>query len=268
MRFLAPTNNRKAERSHQTSVLSRKYSEYTMIEIKELVVFFKEKRVLDHLNLEVKKGESLVIIGPTGCGKTILLKTILALIKPDEGEISIGGTNITKLEEGELNKFRKRFGVIFQSNALFDSLTIGENVAFYLKEHMELEEREIGRRVEDLLKMVGLEGIEGLKPSQLSGGMKKRVAFARALISNPEIVLYDEPTTGLDPIMADAINNLILSLHNEFSVTSVIVTHDRNSAYKIADRIGMLYQGKIIGPFTTLEIQKTDNPIIKEFLRI
>ncbi|MCK4244511.1 MAG: ABC transporter ATP-binding protein [Candidatus Omnitrophica bacterium] len=239
-----------------------------MIEIKELVVSFREKRVLDHLNLEVKKGESLVIIGLTGCGKTVLLKTILGLIRPDEGEISIAGTNITELGEGELNKFRKRFGVIFQSNALFDSLSIGENVAFYLREHMELKEGEIGRRIGEMLKMVGLEGIEELRPSQLSGGMKKRVAFARALISNPEIVLYDEPTTGLDPIMADAINNLILSLHNEFSVTSITVTHDRDSAYKIADRIGMLYQGTIIGPLTLSEIQKTDNPIIKEFLRI
>ena len=239
-----------------------------MIEIKELVVSYKEKRVLDQLNLEVKKGESLVIIGPTGCGKTVLLKTILGLIRPDEGEILIAGTNITGVEEGELNKFRKRFGVIFQSNALFDSLSVGENVAFYLREHLGLEEGEIGRRIGGMLKMVGLEGIEEFKPSQLSGGMKKRVAFARALISAPEIVLYDEPTTGLDPIMADTINNLILSLHNKFSVTSITVTHDKDSAYKIADRIGMLYQGKIIGPLTPSEIQKTDNPIIKEFLRI
>ena len=239
-----------------------------MIEIKELVVSYKEKKVLDQLNLEVEKGESLVVIGPTGCGKTVLLKTILGLIRPDEGEILIDGTKIAELSEERLNKFRKRFSVVFQSNALFDSLSVGENVAFYLREHMKLKEEEIERKVGEMLRMVGLEGIENLNPSQLSGGMKKRVAFARALISNPEIVLYDEPTTALDPIMADAINNLILSLHNEFSVTSVTVTHDRDSAYRIADRIGMLHQGKIIGPFPLPEIQKTDNPIIKEFLRI
>ena len=238
-----------------------------MIKIKELVVSFGGKKVLDHLNLAVEKGESLVVIGPTGCGKSVLLKTVLGLIEPDEGEVLIDGTNITGLEERKLNKFRKRFGVVFQSNALFDSLSVGENVAFYLREHTPLREKEILLKVAELLKMVGLEKIERLKPSQLSGGMKKRVAFARALIGNPEIVLYDEPTTGLDPIMVDTINDLILSLHNRFAVTSITVTHDRESAYKIADRIGMLHQGKIIGLLTPSEIQKTDNPIIKEFLR-
>jgi len=238
-----------------------------MIEIKELVVSFEGKKVLDHLNLAVEKGESLVVIGPTGCGKSVLLKTVLGLIELDEGEVLIRGTNITGLEEEKLNKLRKRFGVVFQSNALFDSLSVGENVAFYLREHTLLKEKEILLKVAEMLKMVGLEGIERLRPGQLSGGMKKRVAFARALIGNPEIVLYDEPTTGLDPVMVDTINDLVLSLHNRFSVTSITVTHDRDSAYKIADRIGMLHQGKIIGLLTPLEIQKTDNPIIKEFLK-
>ena len=222
---------------------------------------------MDNLNLTVEKGESLVVIGPTGCGKSVLLKTILGLIEPDKGEILIGGTDITGLGEGKLNEFRKIFGIVFQSNALFDSLSVGENVAFYLREHTSLREKEISAKVAELLQMVDLEGIERLRPNQLSGGMKKRVAFARALIGNPEIVLYDEPTTGLDPVMVDTIDDLILSLHNKFSVTSITVTHDRESAYKIADRIGMLYQGKIIGPLAPSEIRKTDNRIINEFLK-
>jgi len=232
------------------------------------VVSFEKKKVLDHLNLEVKKGESLVVIGSTGCGKTVLLKSILGFIKPDEGEILIDESKITELTEERLTEFRKRFGVVFQSNALFDSLSVGENIAFYLREHTRLKEKDIRRKVAEILKMVGLEGIEELRPSQLSGGMQKRVAFARALISNPEIVLYDEPTTGLDPIMANTVNELILSLHHRFSITSITATHDRKLAYRIADRIAMLHQAQIIGPFSLLEIQKTDNPIIKEFLKL
>lgn len=232
------------------------------------MVSFEKKKVLDHLNLEVKKGESLVVIGSTGCGKTVLLKSILGFIKPDEGEILIDESKITELTEERLTEFRKRFGVVFQSNALFDSLSVGENIAFYLREHTRLKEKDIRRKVAEILKMVGLEGIEELRPSQLSGGMQKRVAFARALISNPEIVLYDEPTTGLDPIMANTVNELILSLHHRFSITSITATHDRKLAYRIADRIAMLHQAQIIGPFSLLEIQKTDNPIIKEFLKL
>ncbi|OIO34086.1 MAG: ABC transporter ATP-binding protein [bacterium (Candidatus Ratteibacteria) CG_4_10_14_3_um_filter_41_18] len=239
-----------------------------MIQIRNLVVSFEKKKVLDHLNLEVKKGESLVVIGSTGCGKTVLLKSILGFIKPDEGEILIDESKITELTEERLTEFRKRFGVVFQSNALFDSLSVGENIAFYLREHTRLKEKDIRRKVAEILKMVGLEGIEELRPSQLSGGMQKRVAFARALISNPEIVLYDEPTTGLDPIMANTVNELILSLHHRFSITSITATHDRKLAYRIADRIAMLHQAQIIGPFSLLEIQKTDNPIIKEFLKL
>ncbi len=237
-----------------------------MIEIRKVTKFFDKKKVLDNLNLNIAPGETFVIIGRSGCGKSVLLKHMMGILKPDSGEILIDGKNIEKISEKNLNEIRLRFGMLFQSGALFDSLTVGENVAFGLTKHKKLIGDELHRVVKEKLSLVGLESIEDLMPSELSGGMKKRVALARAIAMNPEVILYDEPTTGVDPIMADAINNLILDLHSKLSVTSVAVTHDISSAYKIADRIGMLYQGAIIEIGTPKEIEKTNNPVVHQFV--
>ena len=237
-----------------------------MIEIRKVTKFFDKKKVLDNLNLTIAQGETFVIIGRSGCGKSVLLKHIIGILKPEAGEILIDGKNIGEISEKDLNEIRLRFGMLFQGAALFDSLTVGENVAFGLIKHKKLSGGKLQRVVKEKLSLVGLESIEDLMPSELSGGMKKRVALARAIAMNPEVILYDEPTTGVDPIMADAINNLILDLHSKLSVTSVAVTHDISSAYKIADRIGMLYQGKIIEIGTPREIEKTNHPVVRQFV--
>jgi phospholipid/cholesterol/gamma-HCH transport system ATP-binding protein len=207
---------------------------------------FGEKHVLQGCNLEVQEGESMVVIGGSGSGKTVLIKCIIGLIQPDEGEIYVDGLEITSLDERELNEVRKRFGMLFQGGALFDSLRIWENVGFGLQQHTRRSEDEIRRISSEKLRLVGLRDIEELMPSELSGGMKKRVSLARAIAMEPEILLYDEPTTGIDPIMADAINELIIQMREKLNVTSIAITHDMKSAYKIADQIAMLYQGKII----------------------
>ena len=237
-----------------------------MIEINNLTKYFDKKKVLDNLSLKIAKGETFVIIGRSGCGKSVLLKHMIGVLKAEAGEIIIDGKNIGKLSERDLNKLRLRFGMLFQGSALFDSLSVGENVAFGLLEHKRLPEEKLQVLIKEKLSLVGLEGIEDLMPSELSGGMKKRVALARAIAMSPEIILYDEPTTGIDPIMADTINNLILDLHSRLSVTAVAVTHDMQSAYKIADRIGMLYQGKIIEIGTPEEIKSSTNPIVQQFI--
>ncbi len=237
-----------------------------MIDIRQVTKFFDKKKVLAKLDLKINKGETFVIIGRSGCGKSVLLKHIIGILKPDSGEIMIDGRNITTMSERDLNTLRLRFGMLFQGAALFDSLTVGENVAFGLIEHQSLGKEQIYTLVKEKLALVGLESIEDLMPSELSGGMKKRVGLARAIAMNPELILYDEPTTGVDPIMADAINNLILDLHSKLSVTSIAVTHDMRSAYRIADRIGMLYQGKIIEIGTPDEIKNTKNPVVRQFI--
>lgn len=223
-------------------------------------------RVLDNLDLVVPDGQATVVIGRSGCGKSVLLKHIMGILKPDSGEILIDGHDITKLKASELNQERKRFGMLFQGAALFDSLTVGENVGFSLREHSNLSEGEIEEIVREKLELVGLGDVEDLRPAELSGGMKKRVALARAIAMDPEIVLYDEPTTGVDPITADIINSLILSLQERLKVTSLIVTHDMQSAYKIADRIAMLYKGRIIEIGSGEEIRNTANPIVRQFI--
>jgi len=237
-----------------------------MIEIKELVRSFNQHKVLNKLSLNVEKGQTLVIIGRSGCGKSVLLKHIVGLLKPESGEIIIDGKNISKLSSKELDQLRMRIGLVFQGGALFDSLTVGENVGFSLIEHNSLSWAEIWDKAEESLSMVGLSGIESLMPSELSGGMKKRVALARAICMKPDIILYDEPTTGVDPITADSINELIRGLHDKISVTSIVVTHDMKSAYKIADRIAMMYQGRIIFEGTPQEIQNTDHPVVHQFI--
>ena len=237
-----------------------------MIEIINLYKAFNGHQVLDNLNLTVARGETLVIIGRSGCGKSVLLKHIIGLMAPDAGQVLVDGQDMAAAHGPQLTQLRVRFGMLFQGAALFDSLSVGENVAFGLREHTTLSERQIAERVREALKIVGLEGIEERAPAELSGGMRKRVGLARALCMNPEIMLYDEPTTGVDPIMADAINDLICMLHDRFKVTSVAVTHDMKSAYKIATRIAMLYEGRIVTVGTPAAIRHTTHPIVKQFI--
>ncbi|OQX54003.1 MAG: ABC transporter ATP-binding protein [Candidatus Omnitrophica bacterium 4484_213] len=239
-----------------------------MIKIRNLRKSFGEHLILDSLNLDVRRGETMVIIGRSGCGKSVLLKHIVGILKPDRGEIFVNGENIVNLDRKRLGELRMKIGVLFQEGALFDSLTVGENVGFLLLEHSKKSRREIFEKyVREKLAMVGLSGVEDLRPAELSGGMKKRVGLARAICANPELILYDEPTTGVDPIMAAVINDLIRKLHNQLKVTSVAVTHDIKSAYKIADRIAMLYQGKIIEVGTPREIKNSSNPVIQQFIK-
>lgn len=236
-----------------------------MIEINHLKKAFR-KSVLEDVNLTIETGETMVIIGRSGCGKSVLLKHIIGLLQPDEGSLRIDGQDISRLKGEPLNSIRQRFGMLFQGAALFDYMTVGENVGTSLILHTKLSEDEIAERVRECLRMVGLKGIEGMKPAELSGGMKKRVGLARAIAMNPEYVLYDEPTTGLDPIMADIINDLILRMKNELTVTGIAVTHDMVSAYKIADRIAMLHDGKIRIIGTPDEIRETDDPLVQQFI--
>ncbi|MCX5702488.1 MAG: ABC transporter ATP-binding protein, partial [Candidatus Omnitrophica bacterium] len=227
---------------------------------------FAGRKVLDNLSLKIERGTTCVIIGRSGCGKSVLLKHIMGLLKPESGAILVDGKDINKLNEKELDALRLRMGMVFQGGALFDSMTVGQNVGFGLIEHNRLNQKELLERVEESLCMVDLGGIENLKPSELSGGMKKRVALARAICIKPDIILYDEPTTGVDPITADSINKLIRDLHDKLKVTSIVVTHDMKSAYSIADRIAMLYQGKIIAEGTASEIQNSQHPIVHQFV--
>lgn len=237
-----------------------------MIEIINLCKSFNGNKVLDNLNLDINKGETTVIIGRSGVGKSVLLKHIIGIMKPDSGQIMIDGVDVGGLRGKELDNFRLRFGMLFQGAALFDSLPVGANVGFSLLEHTRLDAVEIHRQVKEALRLVGLEGVEHMKPAELSGGMKKRVGLARAICRNPEIILYDEPTTGVDPVLADAINNLIRNLHDKLKATSIAVTHDMISAYKIADKIAMLYEGKIIAVGTPDEIKNTSDPTVKQFV--
>jgi phospholipid/cholesterol/gamma-HCH transport system ATP-binding protein len=241
-------------------------SNNNIIEIKGISKSFNSHRVLKNLNLAVKRGSTLVVIGRSGCGKSVMLKHIVRLMRPDSGKVFIDGLDIWELGERDIFTLRKRMNMVFQGGALFDSLTVGENVGFELIEHNSISESELFDRVEEALSLVGLSGISNLTPSELSGGMKKRVSLARAICTNPEILLYDEPTTGVDPITADSINELIVSLHDKLKVTSIVVTHDMKSAYKIADRIAMLYQGQIIAEGTPSEIQNTDHAIVHQFI--
>ncbi len=237
-----------------------------MIEIKDVHKDFGENQVLRGVDLDIQKGETTVIIGRSGCGKSVLLKHIIGLLKPDRGQVLVDGEDITAYNDGQLNQMRQKFGMLFQGSALFDSMTVDENVGLGLREHTKMPEVEIKEKVTKTLKLVGLSGIEEKKPAELSGGMRKRVGLARAIAMDPEYVLYDEPTTGVDPIMADVINELIVSCRDALSITSIAVTHDMTSAYKIADRIAMLYEGKIIFVGTPDETKDTDHPVVKQFI--
>lgn len=237
-----------------------------MIKIIDVHKSFGPNKVLQGVNLEIGRGETMVIIGQSGSGKSVLLKHLMGILKPDKGEIWIDGLEITRLGDEEILRITRKFGMLFQAAALFDSMTVGENVAFGLERHTDHTPEEIGRIVAESLERVGLRGIEGLMPYELSGGMKKRVGLARAIAYRPEIILYDEPSTGLDPIRADAINDLIIQTKQDLCATSVVITHDMTSSYKVADRIAMLYEGRIIETGTPFEIQASNNPVVRQFI--
>ncbi len=224
-------------------------------------------KVLQNVDLEIRSGETLVIIGRSGVGKSTILRHMAGLVAPDSGEVWVEGQDVARLSEGGLNELRKKMGVVFQYAALFDSLTVFENIAFRLLRDFQMSRSKALEVVKQKLELVGLkDDLVDLKPAQLSGGMRKRVGLARAIAADPEIILYDEPTSGLDPVTSDAINDLILDMQKKLKVTSVVVTHDMHSAYKVANRIAMIYDGKIIGIGTPGEIQDSRDPYIHQFV--
>jgi len=223
-------------------------------------------QVLRGVSLNVAAGESVVIIGRSGTGKSVLLKHVVGLMEPDAGTVRVEGIDVPALGGKELLELRKRMGMLFQGGALFDSLSVGDNVGLPLREHTKVGEAQVALVVKEKLHLVGLEGVEDMRPSNLSGGMKKRAALARALALNPEIMLYDEPTTGLDPITSDLINRLIRRLQERLGITSIAVTHDMRSAYHIADRIAMLHEGRIHAIGTPAEIQASTDPAVRQFI--
>jgi phospholipid/cholesterol/gamma-HCH transport system ATP-binding protein len=237
-----------------------------MIKLVDVHKSYGKQKVLDGLNLAIEAGKTTVIIGRSGGGKSVLLKHIIGLIKPDSGHVLIEESDITRLSEKDLNEVRKKFGMLFQEAALFDSMTVGENVAFPLREQTKLKDQEIRQIVADRLRAVGLSGVEEKMPSQLSGGMRKRVGLARAIALHPRIVLFDEPTTGLDPVMTEAINQLIMDTQKNFNLTCVVISHDIQSIFRIGHKIAMLYEGQIIEYGTPEEIRASDNPVMKQFL--
>jgi phospholipid/cholesterol/gamma-HCH transport system ATP-binding protein len=237
-----------------------------MIEIIDLHKSFGKLAVLRGVNLTIEKGESMTVIGGSGSGKSVLIKHIIGLLHPDKGRVIVEGQLMNSLDEFGLNELRKKFGMLFQMAALFDSLSVWENVGFSLKQHTKLSDKEIREIATQKLALVGLKDVEDKMPSELSGGMKKRVGLARAIAMDPAIILYDEPTTGLDPIAADAINDLIVDLRKKLGVTSVSITHDMHSAYKISDRIAMLYKGEILDTGTPDQIRNSANPIVQQFI--
>lgn len=237
-----------------------------MIRLTNIHKWFGGHHVLKGVDLTIEEGETLVIIGQSGCGKSVLLKHIIGVIEPDEGHVEVDDVNLANLNKSQLHDVRSKIGMLFQGAALFDSLNIDENVGFSLYEHTQKPKSEIKEVVREKLSMVGLYGIERLLPSELSGGMQKRVGLARAICNDPTIILYDEPTTGLDPINADIINNLILRMQKRLKVTSIVVTHDMKSAFKVANRIAMLFEGRIIESGTPAEIEASANPIVKQFI--
>jgi phospholipid/cholesterol/gamma-HCH transport system ATP-binding protein len=227
---------------------------------------FGGKRVLDGLDFLINRGETVVIIGRSGEGKSVLLKHIVRLLEPDAGRVWVDGEEITGASRARLFELRRRFGMLFQGAALFDSMTIAENLGLGLKEHTTMSAGEIRDRASECLRMVGLAGVEDKLPSELSGGMRKRAGLARAIVMSPQYILYDEPTTGLDPITADAINDLIVKLRSELKVTAVAVTHDMASAFKIGDRVAMLSRGRIIWADTVERTRATDHPVVRQFV--
>lgn len=237
-----------------------------MIKIDQLKVAFGEKVVLENVSFDVQPGETLAIIGPSGTGKSTIVKILTGLLKPSSGSVIIDGQETNQFNEEEWDRLRINMGVVFQYSALFDFLTVGENVAFGIRRHLSLSEEEIQLRVDKLLELVGMPNTKNMLPAELSGGMKKRVGLARALAIKPRMIFFDEPTSGLDPVMTMNISKLIRKTQKRFGVTSVLVTHDMESAYYAADRIAMLYNGEIVQLGTVEEIKNSKNPIVKSFI--
>lgn len=238
-----------------------------MIELKNVCKSFGDRQVLKNINLKINQGETLAIIGGSGSGKSTLLRLMIGLIRPTSGEIWIDGSEISHLSEKELDQVRLRMGMVFQYSALFDSMSVGDNVAFGLREHTDYSEEQIARIVEEKLELVGLPGRAGMMPGELSGGMKKRVSLARAIAFEPSLIFYDEPSSGLDPIMTEKIDDLIIQTQKKLQVTSIVVTHDMASACHIADRIAMVYEGQLIAIDTVDEFRRLDDPRVRAFLR-
>ncbi|MFP5502406.1 MAG: ABC transporter ATP-binding protein [Candidatus Sericytochromatia bacterium] len=237
----------------------------SIIEFHNVHKAFGHQKVLDDVSLTIPRGKTTVIIGPSGTGKSVTIKLLVGLMKPDAGEIYVSGREITRLKERDLYEVRKKFGMLFQDGALFDSMTVGENIAFPLRQHTKKSDREIKEIVAMRLAQVGLPGVEYKFPGELSGGMRKRVGIARALVLEPEIVLFDEPNSGLDPVMSDAIDKLILKLQHELGMTFVVISHDLDGTFQIADRIAMLYKARCIAEATKDEVKNSDNPILRQF---
>ena len=238
-----------------------------MIRLNNVRKRFGDKEALKDISLTIEKGETIAIIGGSGSGKSTLLRLMIGLDRPTSGEIYIGGENIAVLSEDALDRVRLRMGMVFQYSALFDSMSVGENVSFGLREHTDKSEAEIRHIVEEKLELVGLPGVEKLMPQELSGGMKKRVGLARAIATNPEIIFYDEPSSGLDPIMTAKIDELIIDMQKKLGVTSVVVTHDMASASRIADRIAMIYDGTLIAVDTVERFQDIKDERVQAFFR-
>jgi phospholipid/cholesterol/gamma-HCH transport system ATP-binding protein len=237
-----------------------------MIEIRDLYKTFDKIQVLNGLNLNVREGETKVVIGRSGAGKSVLLKNLVGILRPESGSIRINGADVTKMSEREFEAVRRNIGLVFQGGALFDSLNVGENVAFVLDEFSRIPVVEKRQRVAHALSLVGLGGIEEMMPSQLSGGMRKRVSLARVLCMEPRIILYDEPTSEVDPITSDAIQRLIIELRDRLKVTSIVVMHDMNAAYRIADSIAMFYHGQVIADGTPDQIRHSRHPVVRQFI--
>jgi phospholipid/cholesterol/gamma-HCH transport system ATP-binding protein len=237
-----------------------------IIKVKKIVKKFNNRIVLDNVTLNIKKGEIFVVIGQSGSGKSTLIRAMIGALPIDKGSIFVKNKNINKLANGELDALRKNIGMVFQGGALFNSMTVGDNVALPLKEHTDLKEETINIIVKMMLEIVGLSGFEKMKPAELSGGMKKRVGLARAIVFNPELVFYDEPGAGLDPITTAVIDKLILDLNKKMGITSVIVTHKMQTAFRIADRIAMIHEGKLLEVGTVKEIKNSKDKYVQNFI--
>lgn len=237
-----------------------------MISLQHLYKAFDGRQVLRDMSIDVERGETVVIVGGSGTGKSVTLKHIIGLLKPDRGRVVVDGEDVTAMNERDLNQFRRRFGMSFQEGALFDSMSVFENVAFPLRRHTKMKEEEIRARVEECLEDVHLHGVERKRPSELSGGMRRRVGFARAISLKPEILLFDEPTTGLDPVISDVVAELICEMDLKLGTTTVTITHDMKVAFKIADRVAMLHEGTIIENGTPEDFQRSTNPIVQQFI--